>query len=1190
MKRFFSKLGAFFKKRWVWTLCIALVLALLVWFLFPYFGFGDAKPWESETARLVTICIIFLVWGLLLVFLSWRETAREKKKLTSDQAQEKMVLASKVHEEKQAVTSLYKKAMQILKKSSLYKGRSQSWKYDLPWYLLIGPESSGKTSLLDFSGLNFPLNQIEQRLTKNIEGTRYCDWYFAENGIIVDTCGRYFSQENNDIDSMGWLTLLNLLRRRKRNRPINGVLVNIPVDDLLSRDEINLERVARQTRTRLHEIQQRLGTECPVYVLFSKADQIIGFNEFFDNLSQEESNQVLGVTFTKEQKVISADLTRFEFERLLERLNKQVVNNLHQERDIQRRGKILDFPYQFNLLVDQLCLFIELATSGNRYQEASRLRGFYFMSAPHAIEHLDRSTVNIGRSLGLSSKALPMYRQGKPRFIHHLFSAVIFPESELATLDETERKRLSWRQRSIYIGSLTTLSALGLLWGYSFSANNTYLKETGEFGKELQDLQSQLIPQGDLSQLQPLLNTAYSAYKVFPSDDDLSMGQRLGLYQGEDTTPTVLDTYYKELLNKMLPGVASQLEGQIRASFSNRDKLLDSLRAYLMLNYEKYRDNSYLSSTMTRNWANVYPGRTDLQTDLREHFDRLLVLNFSYPLDTKLVEQARRILSNEPLANLVYNAMKQDASKLLPPYNLANHLGPQGHLVQGADKEIPGFFTKQGYQQYFLTNGTKFINETLKNNWVLGDANTLSPAELQKLLGQVEQLYFIDYTDQWSSTIANLKIGTVNSFYESGAQLSGLASPTSPLSLLLQEIKTHTKLPGIVPEPDDEDVIKDKTGDIKAGSTKQVAKQVGKKAAVKGVNAAVSGAKKLAAAAVPEQGKKRMIQTFTPYHRLLQDDDSNSPNYDLAVRALNGLKVRIGMMASNSAPEQMALAWSKDRMDGKQEELTAMQEAVKQLPTPFDRWYSQIADDNWRLVLASAYNYINQGYKANVYSFYTTSIRGRYPFNRQSSTDVAMSDFTRFFKVGGVMDSFYTSELKPFVATNGSYYQVKTVDGRGLPVSNASLAQFRALKVIQNGLFSQSPEAPTVSFKLEPQFLEVTLSRVVLTIDGQKMEYRHGPILSNRFTWPSENSDTSVVSEVFEDLSGNRTSYQTEAGPWSLFRFIDRMEISYASGRDVMILKTNMDGKYANYLLSTQRSPNPFDVKIYRAFGLRDNL
>lgn len=1193
MKRFFRKLAVFFKKRWVWTLCIALFLALLVWFLFPYFGFGESKPWESSTSRLVTICIIFLLWGLLLVFLNWRETAKQKKKLTSDQVQEKLIVEEKIYEERQAVTSLYKKAMQTLKKSSIYKGRSQSWKHDLPWYLLIGPESSGKTSILDFSGLNFPLNQIEQRLTKNIEGTRYCEWYFAENGVVVDTSGRYFSQENSEVDNAGWLTLLNLLRRRKRSRPLNGVLVNVPVDDLLSHDEVHLERIARQTRARLHDIQQRLGTECPVYILFSKADHIVGFNEFFDNISQEESAQVLGVTFTKEQKVVSADLTRFEFERLLERLNKQVVNNLHQERDIQRRGKILDFPYQFNLIAEQLCLFIELATTGNRYQEASHLRGFYFMSAPHVTEHLDEHTVRIGRNLGLSSKALPVYRQGKPRFLYQLFTSVIFPESELATLDETERKRLSWKQRSLYIGSVATLAGVGLLWGYSFSANNNYLKQTNELGVMLTKQHTELIPKGDLSQLESVLNTSYDAYKVFPTDKDLSITHQLGLYQGEKTTPTVLATYHDELLKQMLPAVARQLETQIRSNFTNREKLLNSLRAYLMLNYEQHRDKEYLAATMTDYWANIYPNNTELQDDLEGHFDRLLALDFIYPLNDELVAQARRILSNEPLANLVYNAMKQDA-KILPDYVLSQHLGSQGYLIKGADNKIAGFFTKSGYNQYFLSKkALDFITKTLKDNWVLGSADTLSPAELQKILVQVEQLYFIDYTDQWSNTIGGLKVANVNSFPESDSQLTGLTAANSPFLLLLGEIKEHTKLPGIVPEPDEDDkeVIADKTGAINTNSSvKQMAKQATKKAAIKGVNAGIDGAKKLAAAAVPEQGKKRMVQMFTPYHRLLLDDGSPSSDYAAASQALNDLNQKVSMLSRDSAPEQAALAWAKDRMEGQQDALSAVQNAVKRLPAPFDKWYTQIADDNWRIILASSYNYINQAYKANVYTYYNSSIRGRYPFNGKANTDVAMSDFVRFFKVGGIMDSFYESNLKPFVSTNGSYYQVKTIDGRGLPISSASLAQFRVVRVIQGGLFSENPEHPTVSFKLEPHFLEVTLSRVILQIGDQKIEYRHGPILSNRFTWPTENADTSVVSEKFEDLSGNRTLYQTEPGAWSLFRFIDQMEISYASGRDVMILKTNVDGKYANYLLSTQRSPNPFDVKIYRAFALRDNL
>lgn len=1191
MKRFFRKLAVFFRKRWVWTLCIAIFLALLVWFLFPYIGFGESKPWESIIIRLISLCIIFLLWGLLLVFLNWRTTAVVKKKMTSEQVQEKLILEEKVYEERQTVTSLYKKAMQLLRKSSIYKGRSQGWKNDLPWYLIIGPESSGKTSILDFSGLNFPLNQIEQRLTKNIEGTRNCEWYFAEYGIIVDTSGRYFSQENTEVDSVGWLTLLNLLKHRKRSRPLNGVLVNIPIDDLLTQDEIALEQLARRTRIRLSEIHQKLGTECPVYILFSKADHIVGFNEFFDNLSQEESNQVLGVTFTKDQKVISADITRFEFERLLERLNKQVVNNLHYERDIQRRGKILDFPYQFNLLADQLCLFIELAIAGNRYQDASHLRGFYFMSAPHITEHLDQSTINIGRNLGLSSKALPIYREGKPRFIYQLFTSVIFPESELATLDEAEKSRISWYQRSLYIGAVTILAGVGLLWGYSFSTNNDYLKQTGELGESLIKQQKDLIPQGDLAQLQTVLNTGYNAVTVFPSDNNLAVLDQLGLYQGKEVTPTVRQTYHKELLGQMLPAVAKQLEDQIRANFGNRDNLLTNLRAYLMLNYVNYRDKNYLSTVMTDNWANIYPANTAVQNDLKDHFDRLLALDFIYPLNDDLVAQARRILSNEPIANLVYRAMKEQA-KVLAPYTLSDHLGSQGYLITGANSQIPGFFTKQGYQQYFLLNGTKFITKTLKDNWVLGNANTLSPAELQKLMAQIEQLYFIDYTDQWSTVINKLRINNVTNFAESDTQLAGLTAANSPFLLLLGEIKEHTKLPGIIVESDDEGstVLPNNKKINPNSSAKQIAKTAAKNTAIEGAKAGIKGAKKLAAASVPEAGKKRMVQVFTPYHRLLLDDGSPSPDYVNAAQSLNELNQRVAMLARDSAPEQAALVWAKDRMAGQQDALSSVQNSIKRLPSPFDKWYSQIADDNWQLILVSSYNYINQAYKANVYSFYTNSIKGRYPFNNRTDIDVAMSDFTRFFKVNGVMDNFYENNLKPFVSINGNYYQVKTIDGRGLPIARTTLAQFRILKVLQAGLFRENPEQPAVSFKLEPHFLEATLSRVILKIGNQKMEYRHGPILSSKFTWPDESADSSIVSEKFEDLTGNKTLYQTEPGAWSLFRFIDQMEISYMSGRDVMILKTQVDGKYANYLLSTQRSPNPFDVKLYRAFELRDNL
>ncbi|MCQ4187756.1 hypothetical protein FK515_29745, partial [Klebsiella pneumoniae] len=113
----------------------------------------------------------------------------------------------------------------------------------------------------------------------------------------------------------------------------------LPVDQLLGGNELELENLARQARQRLHEIHQRLGVDAPVYLVLSKADRILGFDEFFDQLSREESDQVLGASFRKEQNGSDAQVVRQEFEELLRRLNSQVILRMHQERDTQRRGR-----------------------------------------------------------------------------------------------------------------------------------------------------------------------------------------------------------------------------------------------------------------------------------------------------------------------------------------------------------------------------------------------------------------------------------------------------------------------------------------------------------------------------------------------------------------------------------------------------------------------------------------------------------------------------------------------------------------------------------------------------------------------------------------------------------------------------------------------------------------------------------
>ena len=65
---------------------------------------------------------------------------------------------------------------------------------------------------------------------------------------------------------------------------------------------------------------------------------------------------------------------------------------------------------------------------------------------------------------------------------------------------------------------------------------------------------------------------------------------------------------------------------------------------------------------------------------------------------------------------------------------------------------------------------------------------------------------------------------------------------------------------------------------------------------------------------------------------------------------------------------------------------------------------------------------------------------------------------------------------------------------------------------------------------------------------------------------------------------------EKNGGPWSLFRLLDLMQTEYLKGRDTMVLKANVGGMRANYLLTSQRAPNPFDLSVLRGFRLPGEL
>ncbi|MEB0243489.1 type VI secretion protein IcmF/TssM N-terminal domain-containing protein, partial [Pseudomonas sp. 5C2] len=330
MKIFFKKLATFLGKTWVWTLLLVLLAALAVWFLGPLLAVDDYKFWEDASARLLSISALFLAWGLFVVFESWRSTQRKQEAEGSEAGNARLKLEQDIANKDKRLRKLFKKALRTLKTASLYRGRSERWRNDLPWYLLIGPEKSGKSSLLKHSGLEFPLNEVD---TKAEPSPTFYEWYFGEQGVLIDTGGSALDSKD-DADQHTWKTLLNLLRMRRRNRPLNGVIITVPAE-LLGRKKSDgpdeLKRLSTTLRSRLKDIRQQLRVDLPVYLVLSKADEIAGFEVFFDQLTKQESDQVLGASFADDQNGNDLKVLRQEFEALLQRLNSQVITRMHQE-------------------------------------------------------------------------------------------------------------------------------------------------------------------------------------------------------------------------------------------------------------------------------------------------------------------------------------------------------------------------------------------------------------------------------------------------------------------------------------------------------------------------------------------------------------------------------------------------------------------------------------------------------------------------------------------------------------------------------------------------------------------------------------------------------------------------------------------------------------------------------------------
>ena len=164
---------------------------------------------------------------------------------------------------------------------------------------------------------------------------------------------------------------------------------------------------ANAIRARLLELHDRLKVDFPVYVLFTKADLVAGFIEYFGDLGETGRKQVWGATFQ------TADKTRnmvgevpVEFDALLERLSEELTRPAAGRAGARARACCCSaFRRRWRALKRPIFDFLNQIFEPTRYHANATLRGFYFTSGTQEGTPIDQLIGALARSFGAEEVA-----------------------------------------------------------------------------------------------------------------------------------------------------------------------------------------------------------------------------------------------------------------------------------------------------------------------------------------------------------------------------------------------------------------------------------------------------------------------------------------------------------------------------------------------------------------------------------------------------------------------------------------------------------------------------------------------------------------------------------------------------------------------------------------------------------------
>lgn len=1177
-----------------WLAGIVAVL-VLIWYAGHYVGLDTRRLKFMAMGAVIGAFLFFLLCRFLYNAVRGKRLRQQLDKMGDGQSAD-------------SIQNKISDVLDALKSSHLgtrYRGNSAL--YALPWYMVIGPSAAGKSTLFSRSGLEFPLKDDQRFHVKGIGGTRDCDWWFSDQAILIDTAGRYTSDDEND----DWLNFLRVLKANRSRMPINGLMLALPLDQILTSDKETLEQHAKHLKNRLHELISELGVTFPIYIVITKSDLLKGFEAYFGDLGDSEVKQPWGVYLLEETEDKSSNalgVLEDRLDQLYHRLLEQRSQKINLAGDPSAKVDIYQFPNQFAGAVEKLMDLLALLFKDNPYHESPWFAGVYFTSSTQEGVALERRS-NAFKSIFARVTAQAKARAGETRsyFIDRLFTDVIFPLKDAV---RGNRKRQRWDRLGkaatfLIISGLVGITGIGLF--STYTANRLLINDYQKKADTLLDRYHDTAT-GEQERLDALVGL-YRHYKELEKMQTYSPVQLVRRYSlveshAEPMHRLLLDTVTNTIHDRVVPSLQRELNnfGTLWTEWSQEEQVArqqdyyQALRAYLMLTSHRDRqDGEFLQSYLSRMWYDTYT-ETDLllsyqqqQPVMREMIRFYLDEVFSgideshtnpWLAGYEVVEQAQSNLATDANAEMLYNRLLASSNGRFADVTLAEILPDAVSGSLRAEQRVPGIYTREAWQSYVAEKIDALAKTASTGDWVLGmerEGEDSGPDDRLKrrLKADLRQLYFANYASAWSDFLHSVRVPAFRDLSDSVRTIKALGHESAPWATLFDRVALELSLTEPMLEQGSQ--VSDLANQVTGGGESQ------EPAPIPIIPAFERQAKTLFELVQPKQ-KASANPAWARYQQELQalagELEFMLAASDIHREAKDYAKE---LLAGNSNGKQLYTGW------------IAINNLLQEMKPATREWVAQQfrapLQYTWYAMLGSANQALQQQWESRVYRTYANNLQGRFPFS-SSQVEATPHDVKLLLQPEqGELWQFMNEELQPFLKKSGGRWQSRTWLNRGLAFNPGFFDALQGADRISRGLFNPGTGEMGMGYALYPVPVP-GVTEALIEVDGSHYRYRNEPQEWREFSWTLSKNDS--FARVMARAGNQVAPSSLEAtGQWAFVRLIQQAEVTHLRGTEFELhwrLEDSPRPASVRFRMRADREGSVLNANLFSQLSLPRNL